>query len=285
MKNTSKAFFEKELEFQDSEIAMLVEEIELKGVAKLSNIIQPWVIKDAKDYLLTEGENLGVKSFSMRWNNMKPCVLTELQKDSGLKKLFSRILNFAGVNAKDDDYIHHVVRCTNGHTNRADAHAYHFDQYNLTALMPIETPMDANADCGDLIIYPNFRKFSRNLLTNLIYKIIFQNGISSRLMRTKIATNLFRARIVKVKPGNLYFFFGYRTFHGNLPIEKKFRRMTALFHYNDPFCDNEIFKGLEAYRPPPQKLNTLSRVRVKLGYLGVFVKGAIAEVQKMRANR
>ena len=280
-KSSKSFFYTKELAFSDSEIAELVVEIDDTGVVELENIVQSWVIRDAKAYLIAEGDRLGIKSFSMRWNKMQPCVLTELQKDANLKKFFSRILNTAGVDAKDDEYIHHVVRCTNGLTNGSDAYAYHFDQYNLTALMPIETPMDNSADCGDLVIYPNFRKFSRNVVLNLIYKVIFQNGISSRLMRSKVAVKLFRARIVKVKPGNLYFFYGYRTFHGNLPIDEKFRRMTALFHYNDPFSDNEIFKGLEAFRTPPQqKSSTVSRIKVKFGYLGVFIKGAIAEAKK-----
>ena len=57
--------------------------------------------------------------------------------------------------------------------------------------------------------------------------------------------------------------------------------MTALFHYNDPFSDNEIFKGLEAFRPPPQqKSSTVSRIKVKFGYLSVFIKGVIAEAKK-----
>lgn len=280
-KETKNFFSIQDLGFADSRIVELVAEIEENGVVEIENIVEPWVLNDAKNYLLAEGDRLGVKSFSMRWNNMQPCVLTELQKNTGLKKFFSRILNSAGIEAKDDEYIHHVVRCTNGLTNKADAYAYHFDQYNLTGLMPIETPMDSLADCGDLIIYPNFRKFSHNVVTNLIYKTIFQNAISSRLMRSKLAIKLFRARVVKVKPGNLYFFWGYRTFHGNLPIDKKFRRMTALFHYNDPFSDNEIFKGLEAFRPPPQlKSTAFSRIKIKFGYLGVFIKGAIAEAKK-----
>lgn len=281
-KLNDKGFFHtEELAFSDAEIVKFVAEIDEKGVVELENIVKPWVVEDAKAYLLTEQDRMGVKSFSMRWNKMQPNVLTKLQKDAGLKMFFSRILSTAGVDAQNDEYIHHVVRCTNGSTNRADAYAYHFDQYNLTALMPIETPMDTAADCGDLVIYPNFRKFRRSVIINLCYKIILQNSISSRLMRSKIAVTLLRARTVKVKPGNLYLFYGYRTYHGNLPIDKKFRRMTALFHYNDPFSDNEIFKGLEAYRPPPQQRSgALAKIKIKFGYLGVFVKGAIAEARK-----
>tara|TARA_B100000780_G_C21028303_1_gene412253 strand:+ start:122 stop:982 length:861 start_codon:yes stop_codon:yes gene_type:complete len=281
-KNKNNSFFcEKGLDFSDAKISELVQEIDSIGIAEVENVIEPWVLSEANSYLISEGEQMGVQSFSMRWNQMQPSVLTDLQKDSSLKRFFSRILINAGIDAKDDEYIHHVVRCTNGETNHADAYAYHFDQYNLTALMPIQTPIHPSADCGDLVIYPNFRRFSKNVAINLIYKTIFQNSISSILMRSKLAIKLFKAQVIKVKPGSLYLFYGYRTFHGNLPIDKSFRRMTALFHYNDPFCDHEIFKRLEAYRVPPQEKTTkLSRIKNKLGYIGVFIKGAIAEAKK-----
>lgn len=279
--DTKDFFFKKHLDFSEAEISKFCADMNTRGVAEIHNVIRPWVIEEARDYLLSEGKRMNLTSFSLRWNSMQSCVLTDLQKNRSLKKFLSSILNAAGVDAKDDEYIHHVVRCTNGLTNKADAHAYHFDQYNLTALMPIETPSDPCANCGDLVVYPNLRGFSTNVVANLIYKAFFQNGILSRLMRTRLAKYLFKAEVIKVKPGNLYLFYGYRTFHGNLPIDEKFRRMTALFHYNDPFSDNEIFKGLEAYRPPPQqKKNAVSRIRIKLGYFGVLVKGVIAEAKK-----
>jgi len=281
MEDQNNSFFKNGLDFSDAKVSQLVQEIDSKGIVEVKNIIQPKVLSEANSYLVKEGERMGVQSFSMRWNQMQPSVLTDLQKDSNLKRFLSRILINAGIDAKDDEYIHHVVRCTNGQTNDADAYAYHFDQYNLTALMPILTPIHPSADCGDLVIYPNLRRFSKNVAINLIYKTIFQNSIASILMRSKLAIKLFKAKVIKVKPGSLYLFYGYRTFHGNLPIDKSFRRMTALFHYNDPFCDHEIFKRLEDYRLPPQEKTTkLSRIKNKLGYIGVFIKGAIAEAKK-----
>ena len=53
--------------------------------------------------------------------------------------------------------------------------------------------------------------------------------------------------------------------------------MTALFHYNDPLSESEIFKRLEAYRPPPQEKTTkLSRLKAKFGYLTVLLEGIYA---------
>jgi hypothetical protein len=181
---------------------------------------------------------------------MEPCIFTELQQSTHLREFLIKVIEAAGIKSKKDDVIHHVIRCTSG---GKDAHTYHFDAYDLTLLMPIITPEDDNLLCGDLILYPNTRKFSTNILKNILYKLSFQNKIAHKLATKDWIKKLFKAKTLKVKPGNAYIFYGFRSYHGNIPVDNSLVRATALFHYNDPFSENKLIKAIENKRLPPQK--------------------------------
>jgi hypothetical protein len=43
---------------------------------------------------------------------------------------------------------------------------------------------------------------------------------------------------IRMKPGSLYFFWGYRSVHTNEPCDPDKLRATALFHYGDPHQDS-----------------------------------------------
>lgn len=285
MDQNSDHFVVNDLQYDDGEIRRIVADINRNGIAEIENAVPGWVLENAAQYLESERRTRGVEALSLRWSDMKACVLTELQKSRPLKKFMSRVLNEYGLPVPDDGYVHHVVRCTCGVANTRDAYKFHFDQYNLTVLLPIVTPMDEKLDCGDLIVFPNTRAFSSNLVKNLFFKLLFQNKITQTLASKPWAQRMFKANVVKVKPGNLYVFWGFRTYHGNKVIDPRLLRITGLFHYHDSFEDNEIIKGLEAYRPRPQdRAGRLAGFKVKLGYLGVLYRGIRKERQKASAS-
>jgi hypothetical protein len=43
------------------------------------------------------------------------------------------------------------------------------------------------------------------------------------------------ATAVAMKPGNIYFFWGYRSIHANEPCDPNQIRATALLHFGDPY--------------------------------------------------
>jgi hypothetical protein len=117
----------------------------------------------------------------------------------------------------------------------------------------------------------------------LIFKFLFQNKFTQILASKAWVQKLFHASIVKVKPGNLYVFYGFRSYHGNKSIDPSLLRVTGLFHYHDTFEHNEIIKGLEAYRPRPQDRNgKLAAIKIKLGYVGVLYRGLKKELSNSR---
>ena len=45
-----------------------------------------------------------------------------------------------------------------------------------------------------------------------------------------------------LKPGNLYLFWGYRTYHSNFPVASEAVRATMLLHHGDPHPNSVIMK-------------------------------------------
>ena len=91
-------------------------------------------------------------------------------------------------------------------------------------------------------LFPNLRKLHKNIYLNILQKIFFQNFIIRNLLSTKYFKKLFRYKILKIKPGNLYMFFGFNSLHGNLEIEETSTRATLLIHAYDVFEDSKLVK-------------------------------------------
>jgi hypothetical protein len=87
---------------------------------------------------------------------------------------------------------------------------------------------------GDLLMYPNTRKVRKTYLRNALDKVMLDNPISQRILRTAVNTERFSPKRIKMQPGNLYFFWGYRSIHTNEPCDADKVRATALFHFANP---------------------------------------------------
>ena len=48
--------------------------------------------------------------------------------------------------------------------------------------------------------------------------------------------------LLKLKPGNVYIFYGYRTLHGNQTINPNDVRATILLHFYDIFKNSKLVK-------------------------------------------
>ncbi len=242
------------LNYSDSEIRGFVKEMECSGICEISDFFTQSIIEDAIHQINSIKKSLGVDAFSLRYSDMDPCMFTRLKESPALKVFLSRILEASGVVLNGDIHhdIHHVIRYTNGKYNNRDAHLYHFDAYNLTLLMPLLTPIEPKLSCGDLIVFPNIRKFSANLFKNIFFKVAFQNRLVRAFASKDWFRKMFNCTTVMVKPGNIYIFYGFRTYHGNIELEDNLIRATALFHYHNPLYDSKIISYIERNRKKPQ---------------------------------
>ena len=81
----------------------------------------------------------------------------------------------------------------------------HFDGTYLNIMVPIVIPDITSARRGQLTIYPNIRSFAGNPKDRWVIPV---------LVRFRVVRGLFRSREIDYKPGDIYFFYGYRTLHG-----------------------------------------------------------------------
>ena len=112
---------------------------------------------------------------------------------------------------------------------------FHYDSYVVTALLPVIIPSQGSA--GHLVMAPNRRPVRSSYLFNILDKIILDNPATQFFLRHAFRWGLLRFKQIRMVPGNLYLFWGYRSVHANEPCDPDKIRATALFHFGDPHTD------------------------------------------------
>lgn len=136
-----------------------------------------------------------------------------------------------------------VIRCLQGKSGLKQSHFYHFDATAVTALLPLFIPTEGE-HCGDLIIFPNIRRVRFNALRNVIEKALMHNTASQKLIALAVRRGWLRPIRLKLVPGNLYLFWGYRSLHANDQCDPGMLRATALFHFGNPHHDSLVARLL-----------------------------------------
>ena len=131
------------------------------------------------------------------------------------------------------DNIYSVMRYVSGSKTSM---AFHYDKTLITILIPISIPkIDINKS-GHLIAFTNSRPI-KNTFLNFIDKIILQNQIYKRLFSLKkISSNTIKI----MREGNIYIMNGYKTIHGNFPVDGSQERITLLLHYGNPHIESKL---------------------------------------------
>jgi hypothetical protein len=93
---------------------------------------------------------------------------------------------------------------------------------------------------GDLLMLPNTRGIRSTYLFNVIDKLILDNKLSQILLKKLTMKGWLPITRIKMVPGTMYFFWGYRTIHTNEPCDPDKVRSTALFHYANPHKDVKV---------------------------------------------
>jgi hypothetical protein len=124
-----------------------------------------------------------------------------------------------------------ILRCLSGDLVQKHSMVFHYDSYVLTALIPILIPTEGQP--GDLILLPNTRPFRKTYLCNLFDKMMLDNPFTQKLLRNRWERGSKEIVKIKMVPGNLYFFWGYRSIHTNEAIDPHTIRATALLHFGN----------------------------------------------------
>ncbi|MBO9688666.1 MAG: hypothetical protein J7598_18855 [Mitsuaria chitosanitabida] len=135
-----------------------------------------------------------------------------------------------------------------GEDAKAQALKFHYDSSILTMLVPVMIPKNGQFDSGDLVAKLNDRPFSSSTLLNLVQKSVVQNGLYRKKQLQAVSEGEWADNIIRLEPGSLYFFWGYRSLHANLPCRPGSKRATALFFFGRPQQNDWAMRMREVWR-------------------------------------
>lgn len=215
------------------EVESLVAGLETKGFACVPNYISPndlarmqafvseAMVQSKNEYVHFDGPGAVTGSG-----------LEELAVDKQFRRLIFDLYEVGlGRSAVEQDF-YQVLRCLSGKSGQRNSLIFHYDSYVVTALVPIVIPSEGKA--GDLLMYPNTRRIRHSYASNVVDKILLDNLITQRILRGRVDKRVMSPMRIQMIPGNLYFFWGYRSIHTNEPCDPDKLRATALFHYMNP---------------------------------------------------
>ena len=177
-----------------------------------------------------------------------------LDKSCNLKKFLFELAKSGTDSDVSNSEILNVLRIVAGKNTDGQSLKFHYDATVITALIPIFIPIGSIEHSGHLLAYKNLRNIRKSLLVNLIEKIILQNSISQKII-SFLAFRKIENYICELKEGNIYFFYGYRTLHANLPVNPDYVRATLLFHFGNPHNDSYLIKQSTKFRHWREKIN------------------------------
>lgn len=234
----------------------VVGELNSKGFFSIQNAIAPEVLEQFRSEVKRLVKIKGERYFSL----INPYKETDSAfKVLGESKNFNQLMgNLAAAGTSRNvskSKMLNVLRVVTG--SKADERSlqFHFDATVVTALIPIYIPDGESKKSGHLVALPNFRKIRSSAFINLIEKLFFQNLLVQKLTAHFLLRNKSERHVMKLQPGNIYFFWGYRTLHANLPIDPKILRATLIFHLGNPHENSGMIKTIAKLRHFREKFN------------------------------
>ena len=183
------------------------------------------------------------KNFRLNTSDLQDTYIYSSEFSSKIKSFIDGVSESLNLEDFQNQDIYKVLRVVSGSDQKKEAGLYHFDAHAITMLIPIIIPNRENSGNGDLIIFPNLRRITKNLSFNILTKIFFQNSVTRFLIKkSDVVRKLLKYKKLKLKPGSIYIFLGFRTLHGNLEIDERDTRATLLVHFYDVFSKSRLVK-------------------------------------------
>lgn len=231
------------------QIDQVVRDMDEQGYARVANFFDEDTIAAARRYVVEELDKHSGEYFSYIGRDaVRGSLLADLGGSARLCNIFSRIYQRGTGKAPPDSGTFQVLRVLSGRTGLEQSYRFRYDAYVVTALVPIAIPSDAGAKRGDLIIYPKLRAIRSNVVFNVLEKILLQNPVARRIARSDFMRRLLKAKVLRMSPGDIYFFWGYQSLHGNEPCDASSVRATGLFHFADPHENSFLVTAIQGLR-------------------------------------
>ena len=220
---------------KDEQLAQsLAAEIDAHGFAKLSGAVAEADLQQLRSWTDAQANKHQGEYFAYHGEAMLgESLLASYWADPHFKVLLGRLYRHAAKRESSSDRIFPVLRCVQGDIGKRESNAFHYDASLVTALIPVFIPTEGE-ERGDLMLFPNIRRVRSWVLFNVIEKALLQNKLTRSWIIKGMQRNWLKPYILRLEPGNVYFFWGYRTLHANQTCSPGLKRATALFHFGDP---------------------------------------------------
>jgi len=226
-------------EVSDETVRSLVDDMNRDGVAVIPDYVQSADLRDLQGFVQNAVEGAGGQYVVFNGKeSVSGTLLERLSESLEFQSLIRRIFELGTSLPPPSQSIYQVLRCLAGETGVNEAFIFHFDSYVVTMLLPIIIPTMGKQ--GHLLMAPNLRKERRFYVLNLIDKILLDNKVTQALLRKAHSSGWLKFKKVRMVPGSLYMFWGYRSLHTNEACDIENIRSTALFHFGDPHADSAL---------------------------------------------
>lgn len=217
----------------DAAIHKLVQDIDMLGFGCLPDFIPPGELAAMRQFVAdavtrSKGEYVG---FTGR-TAVEGSAFDTLSTSEAFRSLMRRVYEVGTGKPAPAIEFHQVLRCLSGSSGQRHSLRFHYDSYIVTALIPVDIPTTGRT--GDLVMLPNTRGIRSSYLVNLIDKVLLDNAVTQLMLRTLMKLGVLPLVRIKPRPGDIYFFWGYRSIHTNEACDPDKVRATALFHYANP---------------------------------------------------
>jgi hypothetical protein len=228
----------------------IYQELECSGIYCIDSAVPENLLHQLREAVAELVAHRGQASFSLiqPWKTIRSfaklaesCVFLGL-----LRSLSLRARNKHSVAASE---IYNVLRVITGPMpDEEPPLLFHYDATVITALVPIFIPPGEAEQAGDFVCFPNIRPIRNFVLINLLEKSLMQNPLTRFLFARKARLRRPSAKIIRLVPGNIYLFWGYRTYHANFSCLPNTLRATLLFHFGDPHLGSAVTRTILAVR-------------------------------------
>jgi hypothetical protein len=210
----------------------LVRELQLKlddGLATVENFLEPAFLSELQASIepLIGRSVGGEERRPLIGRDLEGTLFHEVTYSGFLARLANDLLAKFRVHLEPAD-IYPVLNILRGQQGQGPVNAWHFDATYLTIAMLVIVPVPGTRQGGKFRIWPNVRSFSQNLALNRLYW---------NLVRLKIVHRNLRNFAVNLTPGNLYFFYGFRCYHGIGELDPEQLRAVCLMNFGGPLFD------------------------------------------------
>lgn len=218
--------------FSDDQIEALAHDINTHGYAVLPDWATRAELSELQAMVVNTVNSAGNQYVALTGSQaVANTLLHEWGRSPDFLDLCQRIVAKGTGKPPTEAGIHQVLRCLIGDQGRRESLIFHYDSYVLTAILPVCMP-DKSAP-GDLLMLPNHRPLRQSYVLNLVDKLLIDNRWSQRRLARRYARYAGKFTQIRMRPGDMYLFWGYQTLHTNLPADPNAIRATAVFHYQN----------------------------------------------------